>query len=500
MDDELDDSSFVVAFPLPFRVLFLAGLGILGWAANLHGLRLLGVDAASALDLRTHERASAPALPRSVDARHAHGAHGAREATADSTGSLYSPLYHLALWLGLWVSAAWMLYRSATYGDAALVNSFKYIPSVGALVVLICMISPFDFMQKPERDAFILSIKRCISSPINHRIYFSDVVFADIFTSYAKVLGDVWLSLCMLLPGGSLLAPPKQYGWYRWILPTLMSLPYLVRFRQCVVEYTSSSNGGRRPLWNAVKYASSFPVIFLSAAQRLVPSDILARNDELGRDGTWNSEYMLFRLWLLAALVNSLYSFWWDVTNDWGFDLLQFRSKRKHARPPSMPRALVLPAMQEREASTVTIQHTPKTPLRIAFPYPVSPYPHSAGEHPFGLREKLLYPLPVYPLALFINLVLRLTWSVKLSSHLHAKAQGDGSFFIFWIEVAELVRRWVWVFLRVEWEIVRRAHDSSKRVEEACEGGEVAHSESVELTDTSTRESLLKHQHHQFQE
>jgi hypothetical protein len=57
---------------------------------------------------------------------------------------------------------------------------------------------------------------------MNHRIYFSDVVFADIFTSYAKVIGDVWLSLCMLLPGGSLLAPPKQYGWYRWILPTLM--------------------------------------------------------------------------------------------------------------------------------------------------------------------------------------------------------------------------------------------------------------------------------------
>jgi len=331
---------------------------------------------------------------------------------------------------------------------------------------------------------------------MNHRIYFSDVVFADIFTSYAKVLGDVWLSLCMLLPGGSLLSPPKQYGWYRWILPSLMSLPYLVRFRQCIVEYTSSSNDNRRPLWNAVKYASSFPVIFLSAAQRLVPADILARNDELGRDGAWNSEYMLFCLWLLAALVNSLYSFWWDVTNDWGFDLLQFTSKPKHAHPAPLPRSLVLPSMKEREASTVTIQHTPKTPLRTAFPQPVSPRPHPASEHPFGLRAHLLYPLPVYPLALFINLVLRLTWSIKLSSHLHAKAQGDGSFFIFWIEVAELVRRWVWVFLRVEWEIVRRVQDSaSKRVEESCESGEGAHSESVELTDTSARESLLKDRH-----
>jgi EXS family len=285
-----------------------------------------------------------------------------------------------------------------------------------------------------------------------------------------------------------------------------------------MVEYTSPSNDSRRPLWNAVKYASSFPLIFLSAAQRLVPSDILARNDEWGTDGAWNGEYMLFRLWyvslflpivrpfltrvgridlfrLLAALVNSLYSFWWDVTNDWGFDLLQFTSKRKRAHLTSLPRVLVLPAMQEREASTTTLQNSTKSPSRTAFPHPASPHPHPAGEHPFGLRPHLLYPLPVYPLALFINLVLRLTWSIKLSSHLHAKAQGEGSFFIFWVEVAEVVRRWVWVFLRVEWEIVRRAHDSVMRVEESRESMEIAHSESFELVDTGTGESKLKDRH-----
>jgi hypothetical protein len=26
---------------------------------------------------------------------------------------------------------------------------------------------------------------------------------------------------------------------------------------------------------------------------------------------------------------------------------------------------------------------------------------------------------------------------------------------IFWLEMAEMVRRWMWVFLRVEWEVVR---------------------------------------------
>ena len=53
-------------------------------------------------------------------------------------------------------------------------------------------------------------------------IYFADVVFADVFTSFAKVLGDVWLSLCILMPGASLLAPPAQIGLARWILPSIM--------------------------------------------------------------------------------------------------------------------------------------------------------------------------------------------------------------------------------------------------------------------------------------
>jgi hypothetical protein len=78
---------------------------------------------------------------------------------------------------------------------------------------------------------------------------------------------------------------------------------------------------------------------------------------------------------------------------------------------------------------------------------------------------------------------------------LHAKAQGEGSFLIFWVEVAELVRRWVWVFIRVEWEIVRRAQDNAKRAEESRESRVDTHSESFELVDTSIGESLLKDRH-----
>lgn len=141
MDNEYDDLSFIVAFPLPFRVLFLVGAGILGWSANLHGLRLLGIDAASALDLHAHEHGSVTPLP--VDSRHR------------APHALYTPVYRLAFWYGLWCTLAWMLYRLATHGSAVLVDFFKYIPAVCALVVLICAISPYDVIQKRERDAFL---------------------------------------------------------------------------------------------------------------------------------------------------------------------------------------------------------------------------------------------------------------------------------------------------------------------------------------------------------
>lgn len=77
----------------------------------------------------------------------------------------------------------------------------------------------------------------------------------------------------------------------------LYSIPYAIRLRQCLVEYNSPNNDSRRPLFNALKYASSFPVIFLSAAQRIVVSDITAVNGKNAAEQPWHGEHQLFRLW-----------------------------------------------------------------------------------------------------------------------------------------------------------------------------------------------------------
>lgn len=73
----------------------------------------------------------------------------------------------------------------------------------------------------------------------------------------------------------------------------------------------------------------------------------------------------------------------------------------------------------------------------------------------FGLRQRLLFSDPlVYHLAIAIDFILRFTWSLKLSSHLHTVSEIESGVFI--MEALELFRRWMWVFLRIEWEVVKK--------------------------------------------
>ncbi|KAF5393227.1 hypothetical protein D9757_000720 [Collybiopsis confluens] len=415
---------YSLSFPLPFRIFALTSVGILAWATNLHGLQKSSVDAVLALDLRVHDHYW-PGSPRRAD-----------------IVALYKNLYKIFLTYSTWCLLSWLLFRSLTHDDPNLVDAYGYIPALFALLTILVLIIPFNIFFKTERDKFIHAIRRCVSSSPDSPVYFADVVFADIFTSFAKVLGDVFISLRMILPGNSLLQPPADHGWTRWLMPTIMSIPYLVRFRQCVIEWLSADNTSQRPLANAVKYATAFPVMYLSAAQRLVVSDLISEKGRQAARQAWHGEHPLFRLWLLFAVINSLYSFWWDVSNDWGLELLRFSSQNPDRHSP--PRRLVLPRLHSGSA-LLGSQHSPEEfDEYIAYP--------------FGLRPTLLYPLPVYPLLIFLNLVLRLTWSVKLSSHLHSKS--EGSIAIFLIELAEIFRRWMWVFVRVEWEIIKKARDT----------------------------------------
>lgn len=242
---------------------------------------------------------------------------------------------------------------------------------------------------------------------------FGDILLADVLTSYAKVMGDLFVCICMMFfhgATGSATDRPDRSCGGRLLVPLIMATPYLIRFRQCLIEYVrvrrsnaqqpykeASAGWGGQHLANATKYATAFPVIIFSALQRNLPD---TAEYDARRTG-------LYRAWVLACLVNSLYSFYWDVTKDW--DLTLFAGARERNAP----------------------------------------------DHAFGLRRRLLIgngPGTYYAL-IAMDLMLRCTWSLKLSPHLDHITDFESSIFV--IEVLEVVRRWVWIFFRVETEWLR---------------------------------------------
>lgn len=417
VEPELD--AFSLTLPLPYRVALITVLATWGWGANLHYLYRLKIDVPSLI--RYPGRASAAHVP------HHHSA------------------YRLATVTSSVLAASLLLFWALTRHNADRVLALDWLPMTTLAVLGLLLILPFplNFLQRysssnsssrraptspptwalPQdgRRRFATTLRRVLVGGLAEAQHgkFGDILLADVLTSYSKVLGDLYVCLCMFL-----FAPPRRGrdetsatdrpdrncgGGV--IVPLIMVLPFLARFRQCMIEYLRvrrsgvGGNGGQH-LANAAKYATSFPVVLFSALQRNAKAaeDASASTPSTGAPSTF-----YYRLWLAAVVVNSLYSFYWDVAKDW--DLTLFDGARARNSP----------------------------------------------DHPWALRRRLLIgrngqPL-VYYAAIALDFVLRCTWSLKLSPHLDHVADFESSLFL--MQLLEVLRRWVWIFFRVETEWIR---------------------------------------------
>jgi hypothetical protein len=152
--------------------------------------------------------------------------------------ALYNSVYCLLFLYSTFCFLSWFFFRMVTHGDATLVDYYGYIPLITAITIFLILICPYNILLKTEREKFTLwvsfvnsvfvcfssylsAVRRCVFPPTSGPIYFSDVIFADIGTSFAKVFGEMWLDLWMLKPGNSILAPPVDDTWTRWIYPAV---------------------------------------------------------------------------------------------------------------------------------------------------------------------------------------------------------------------------------------------------------------------------------------
>ncbi|KAD4981858.1 hypothetical protein E3N88_18529 [Mikania micrantha] len=287
----------------------------------------------------------------------------------------------------IWKCATWMTIIVPTS-----MTSYLYLYSHGEVswaasqpvllytAVAIILIFPFDIFYLSSRFFFLRTLWRIVF-PFQ-AIAFADFFVADILTSMSKVFSDLERSVCRMVH--------RQVATIAWFeadsvcgshsvaIPIVLVLPYIFRLFQCLRQYRDTKE--KISLLNALKYSTAVPVIFLSALKYHVFPD------------NWINFYR--PLWLLSSFLNSLYSFYWDITRDW--DLSCFTRIFKFTKP------------------------------------------HLVSQLIYGQNW-------VYFWVIGSNLILRCTWTYKLSAHLR-----HNHLTVFAITTLEIFRRFQWAFFRVE--------------------------------------------------
>lgn len=301
------EGNFSNYFPLPYRVAIIINIGLFpprnpsadnigiwAWATSLHFVSASGIDPIEVL----HPRMS---LADHHPLDNPHPQHLNRRET-------YKPVYSIAIILTSVTLASLTMFWRFTSGDASAVISYELLPLSCFASVFILALCPLNIVYRDERFRFLRVFRRIMVGGLDVEGKFGDIMLADILTSYAKVLGDLWVTGCMFLGGVSAAGKPDRacggkfvvpliirYSSSHWIFLKLMSLPYLIRLRQCLIEFSRSRGNGSQHIGNALKYASAFPVILLSAMQRTYISPI----EDKYPDKVWFGESMLFRLWYI---------------------------------------------------------------------------------------------------------------------------------------------------------------------------------------------------------
>lgn len=221
--------------------------------------------------------------------------------TASNAPSYHHRTYRLAALITIPLFGSLLIFWTITHGQSSLVNAWEILPISYLCFLAIIFVIPLQRLSKGGRYRFLSTLKRISIGGIaeSQDGKFGDILLADVLTSYAKVLGDLFVTGCMLLSSKySSTAKPDRGCGGAVLVPLILSVPSLIRLRQCSIEFLrvrrsrrqsgsyGSSRWGGQHLANAVKYFSALPVIILSALQRGYNSHSIGI-----------SETALFRLW-----------------------------------------------------------------------------------------------------------------------------------------------------------------------------------------------------------
>ncbi|KAK2750195.1 protein-ER retention protein, partial [Myotisia sp. PD_48] len=337
---------------------------------------------------------------------------------------VYRSTYHLATLLSIPLILSLLLFWAVTHREPKLVLAWEVLPQSYLFIFAVLLLLPLHRLSRSGRQRFLVSLKRVSLGGLAEAQdgKFGDIILADVLTSYAKVFGDLFVSSCMFFSRDvSSTGFPDRACGSSIAVPLLISIPSVIRLRQCLIEYFRVSRRGNSQIdgWggqhlaNALKYSSAFPVIILTALQRSYDPTQMGMSVE-----------GLHKLWVFFALINSLFCFYWDVSKDWDLSLV----------------AALIQKFRN---------YSPYFNSSSSFHDQID-----GDRYPFGLRpHRYFHANGMYYAAIIIDLVLRFTWMSRLTTRLNwVNDLESGVFVLMFLEV---IRRWIWIFFRIETEWVR---------------------------------------------
>jgi len=253
----------------------------------------------------------------------------------------------------------------------------EFIPLILAVVFVFIIVCPFNIFYKQGRYWFLNTLKRIAMAPFK-TVKFKDFFMADQLTSLVLVLVQFQFLMCFY--ANDVWMPPDQavcFSKQPRISPYLSVLPAFWRFMQCFRRYRDSRD--RVHLMNAGKYSCTFFVVTFSGL------------DSAYGTKSWNNWRTV---WAVAASINALYAFCWDIFMDWS--ILYLKGWK------------------------------------------------------LSIRKKRTYPYPAfYVWAALSNFVLRFTWSLTKSNLLQLLSILQWELVVV-IAAAEILRRGQWNLFRME--------------------------------------------------
>eukprot|EP00731_Ephydatia_muelleri_P034829 Em0080g10a len=273
-----------------------------------------------------------------------------------------------------------------------------FIESVGLLVffafikwllLAVFLFNPLDVLNRGARFFFVKHTSQVILSPL-FPVLFSHVWYTDQLLSLVAVGLDLQYQICYFIVGSWFPGTPLGTcsSSATAIRPLIASLPAMWRILQSLRCFVETRSP--RHIVNSVKYITTVAVVLVSAAIELTQSSTLSIGQLLNPLlSGWVA------VWGVVAAINILYSHTWDVVMDW--EVVRFNSNR---------------------------------------------VPHIR-------RQRLYKAMLFYYFAIGSNLLFRMATSLKTTlAILRHTSHGDTIFTL--LVFAELARRFMWNFLRVE--------------------------------------------------